>query len=224
MVAQPNQWPAQDEVSLQKFYGSPGDTSQLVQLSVADLCLKYDGKKVKSITCHKKVARSLGHILEAVCECFPHIAAEYAGCYNDRLMRHGTRPSLHARGAAIDFWPQVHGNRTQWPVVAQMPLEQLLLETDAPDQPDAGIRGQRNEPARLPVILAAVACSFFASMDDPAPQIYRFFFWTAMSVLFASLYLFLVLPNLHDFPMLVLAFAASGLCVGNVSSTRWKSF
>jgi uncharacterized membrane protein YccC len=57
------------------------------------------------------------------------------------------------------------------------------------------------------VILAAVACSFFASMDDPAPQIYRFFFWTAMSVLFASLYLFLVLPNLHDFPMLVLAFA-----------------
>lgn len=25
------------------------------------------------------------------------------------------------------------------------------------------------------VILAAVACSFFASMDDPAPQIYRFF-------------------------------------------------
>ena len=123
MVAQPNQWPAQDEVSLQKFYGSPGDTSQLVQLSVADLCIKYDGKKVKSITCHKKVARSLGHILEAVCECFPHIAAEYAGCYNDRLMRHGTRPSLHARGAAIDFWPQVNGNRTQWPVVAQMPLE-----------------------------------------------------------------------------------------------------
>ena len=123
MAAQPNQWPAQDEVSLQKFYGSPGDPSQLVQLPVADLCLKYDGKKVKSITCHKKVARSLGHILEAVCECFPHIAAEYAGCYNDRLMRHGTRPSLHARGAAIDFWPQVNGNRTQWPVVAQMPLE-----------------------------------------------------------------------------------------------------
>jgi hypothetical protein len=38
-------------------------------------------------------------------------------------MRHGTRPSLHARGAAVDFWPQVNGNRTQWPVVAQMPLE-----------------------------------------------------------------------------------------------------
>ncbi|WP_447594643.1 TatD family hydrolase [Stenotrophomonas rhizophila] len=42
-------------------------------------------------------------------------------------------------------------------LVAQMPLEQLLLETDAPDQPDAGIRGERNEPARLPVILETVA-------------------------------------------------------------------
>ncbi|WP_247256735.1 FUSC family protein [Pseudomonas moorei] len=67
------------------------------------------------------------------------------------------------------------------------------------------------------VILAAVACSFFASMDDPAPQIYRFFFWTAMSVLFASLYLFLVLPNLHDFPMLVLAFAVPFIVVGTLT-------
>lgn len=67
------------------------------------------------------------------------------------------------------------------------------------------------------VILAAVACSFFASMDDPAPQIFRFFFWTAMSVLFASLYLFLVLPNLHDFPMLVLAFAVPFICIGTLT-------
>lgn len=42
-------------------------------------------------------------------------------------------------------------------VVAALPLEQLLLETDAPDQPDAGIRGQRNEPARLPVVRDVIA-------------------------------------------------------------------
>jgi len=42
-------------------------------------------------------------------------------------------------------------------LVREMPLEQLLLETDAPDQPDAGIRGQRNEPARLAVIARHVA-------------------------------------------------------------------
>lgn len=42
-------------------------------------------------------------------------------------------------------------------LVAALPDWQLLLETDAPDQPDAGIRGQRNEPSRLPAILAAAA-------------------------------------------------------------------
>lgn len=42
-------------------------------------------------------------------------------------------------------------------LVATMPLEQLLLETDSPDQPDAGWRGRRNEPARLRDVLRAVA-------------------------------------------------------------------
>ncbi len=38
-----------------------------------------------------------------------------------------------------------------------MPLDYLLLETDAPDQPDAGHRGQRNEPERLPRVLEVIA-------------------------------------------------------------------
>jgi TatD DNase family protein len=38
-----------------------------------------------------------------------------------------------------------------------MPLEFLLLETDAPDQPDANHRGQRNEPAHLVHVLRSVA-------------------------------------------------------------------
>ena len=42
-------------------------------------------------------------------------------------------------------------------LVATMPIEHLLLETDSPDQPDAQWRGQRNEPARLPAVLDAVA-------------------------------------------------------------------
>lgn len=42
-------------------------------------------------------------------------------------------------------------------LAASLPLEQLLLETDAPDQPDAGIRGQRNEPVRLSAVLAVIA-------------------------------------------------------------------
>jgi TatD DNase family protein len=42
-------------------------------------------------------------------------------------------------------------------IVATMPLEFLLLESDAPDQPDAMHRGQRNEPARVVEILRVVA-------------------------------------------------------------------
>ena len=42
-------------------------------------------------------------------------------------------------------------------LVATMPLEQLLLETDAPDQPGATHRGERNEPAYLPEVLDAIA-------------------------------------------------------------------
>lgn len=42
-------------------------------------------------------------------------------------------------------------------VVAAAPLEQLLLETDAPDQPDCAHRGERNEPARIFAVCEAVA-------------------------------------------------------------------
>ncbi|RNF83177.1 TatD family hydrolase [Montanilutibacter psychrotolerans] len=42
-------------------------------------------------------------------------------------------------------------------LAATMPVEFLLLETDAPDQPDAGIRGQRNEPSRLASVLETIA-------------------------------------------------------------------
>jgi TatD DNase family protein len=42
-------------------------------------------------------------------------------------------------------------------IVAQMPIEFLLLESDAPDQPDAAHRGERNEPARVAEVLQCVA-------------------------------------------------------------------
>lgn len=53
-------------------------------------------------------------------------------------------------------------------LVRTMPLEQLLLETDAPDQPDAGIRGQRNEPARLAVIARHIAALRGMELDAVA--------------------------------------------------------
>jgi len=42
-------------------------------------------------------------------------------------------------------------------LVARMPVEFLLLETDSPDQPLAGHRGARNEPAFLVEVLRTIA-------------------------------------------------------------------
>jgi TatD DNase family protein len=42
-------------------------------------------------------------------------------------------------------------------LVATMPLEFLLLETDAPDQPLATHRGERNEPAYLSEVINVIA-------------------------------------------------------------------
>ena len=51
-------------------------------------------------------------------------------------------------------YPRAHRLRE---IVATMPLEYLLLETDSPDQPLHGHQGQRNEPALLPEVCACVA-------------------------------------------------------------------
>lgn len=42
-------------------------------------------------------------------------------------------------------------------LVAQLPSHQLLLESDAPDQPPASRRGQRNSPEYLPEVLQIVS-------------------------------------------------------------------
>lgn len=62
-------------------------------------------------------------------------------------------------------WPRAQRLRR---LVASMPLEFLLLETDAPDQPGAGHRGQRNEPGNLVAVLDVVAGLRGEDPDDVA--------------------------------------------------------
>lgn len=76
---------------------------------------------------------------------------------------------LHALDFLIGLGGPVTYDRAQRlrRLAAAVPLQQLLLETDAPDQPDASIRGQRNEPARLRTVLDTIA----ALRDTPAATI-----------------------------------------------------
>lgn len=123
MMPSPNPWPATSEAALSAFYGKPGDESQLVPLDVDGLGLKYEGRPVAVVRCHRKVAPSLGRVLAALAGTHPAVLALYAGVYNNRPMRNGSgRPSLHARGAAIDLWPDANRLKSPWPLVATMPL------------------------------------------------------------------------------------------------------
>ena len=122
LMPKPNPWPKTDQASLTAFYGAAGDESQLVTLGVISLGIYYDGKPVKSIRCHHKISGSLHRVLRSLVKTHPEILAQYAGCYNNRTMRGGSLPSLHARGAAVDFDPGTNGNHTAWPVRATMPF------------------------------------------------------------------------------------------------------
>ncbi|WP_152044585.1 FUSC family protein [Aureimonas psammosilenae] len=56
------------------------------------------------------------------------------------------------------------------------------------------------------VIMTAVGASFFAAVDDPATQIKSFTIWLVVATLASALYLFAILPAVHSFEMLVVAF------------------
>ncbi len=55
-------------------------------------------------------------------------------------------------------------------LLPKLPLDALLLETDAPDQPDATHRGQRNEPAFILDIATAVAARLKIDIETLATQ------------------------------------------------------
>ena len=42
-------------------------------------------------------------------------------------------------------------------LITELPLESIMVETDAPDQPGSTHNGQRNEPAYLPEVVATIA-------------------------------------------------------------------
>lgn len=118
-----NPWPDTSQRALTAFYGEAGDESKLTNMDVSDLNVLYDGQKVKTIRCHENVSASLRRVLVALSKTHPEILKDYNGCFNNRAMRGGTTPSLHARGAAIDFCAGENGNHDSWPVKATMPID-----------------------------------------------------------------------------------------------------
>ena len=63
-------------------------------------------------------------------------------------------------------------------------------------------------------MMAAVFCSFFATMDDPVPAINNFMKFTILSAPVSAVYVLVLLPLVHDFGMFALICAPVFLLLG----------
>jgi hypothetical protein len=128
MMPNPNPWPESDQSSLRAFYGDPGDESELVKLTFP-FPMFYEGRRVISTRCHRKVHDSLLRVLNSIGASYGaqrgimEEAEDYGGVFNFRLKRGGSSYSLHAFGAAIDLDADDNTFKNSWPVNADMPLE-----------------------------------------------------------------------------------------------------
>lgn len=123
----PNPWPINTNAAMRDYYGEPGDESNLTLIEFP-YPMYYGEKLVTRTRCHKKVAESLLRILNRIGKRYGGTreilepASDYAGVYNFRNKRGGTRLSVHAWGAAIDLDADDNTFREAWPIKADMPL------------------------------------------------------------------------------------------------------
>ena len=77
-------------------------------------------------------------------------------------------PAFAALGLHFSFAGPVTYEGARRPVAAARAVapDRLLLETDSPDQSPRPHRGTRNEPARLPLVLEAVALAVGTSPGE----------------------------------------------------------
>lgn len=128
LMPTPHPWPKTDQASLTAFYGRPGDETQHT-LIAPPFPMFYAGAPVRAITVHRRCAESLLAVLTDIKqrhgsdERVMTAARDYYGVYNNRSMRGGSLPSLHARAAAIDLDADDNGNHDAWPTKGDMPLE-----------------------------------------------------------------------------------------------------
>lgn len=134
-----NKWPKQSECDA--YYGNPrgrnGEASakweaeNLVRVPVPwVLVASWDAKiRIKSIRAHKKCADSLARVLETIWRDSDYSPAKieswgmhlFGGGYNYRVMRGGSRLSMHSYGCAVDFDPARNGMGDKTPMFQALP-------------------------------------------------------------------------------------------------------
>lgn len=114
----PNNWPVQDQASLNNYYGSVGTNLVYVELPYVHRLAWNTNQKVTRLQCHKKVEPSVHRVLTKVLQ---HYGEERirelgldltGGCFNKRKMRGGNKWSTHSWGIALDYDPS--HNQLKW--------------------------------------------------------------------------------------------------------------
>ena len=93
-------------------YGTPNAEGKgyITQITLP-YSMYFDGKKVTKISCHKLVADKLLAIFNDILKFYGQDEIsklkidDYGGCFNYRLMRGGSKLSVHSWGCAIDLNP-----------------------------------------------------------------------------------------------------------------------
>lgn len=121
-IALPREWPTQAEVwSGKSVFGKAGSGLVTVDLPFP-LRLAWEPETtVRRMTCHEAVAEALLRIFRRTLE---HYGLErvqalgldlFGGCYNERKISGGSRPSMHSWGIAVDMDPDHNGLKVHWP-------------------------------------------------------------------------------------------------------------
>lgn len=112
-----NDWPAQTQSELIKYYGHVGQNQTKVNCPYPLKIAWNKTQKVRKVTCHEKVADSVGRILVRVKDHYGDRISElgldlFGGCLNVRKMRGGSKWSTHAWGISFDWDPE--RNQLRW--------------------------------------------------------------------------------------------------------------
>ena len=125
--------------------------------------------QIEVFRAHIDAARETGlplvvHTRDADTAMAEMLEAEQArGRFKLLLHCYSSGPELAARAAALGAWFSVSGIATfkaaeaVRAVIADMPADRIIVETDCPYLAPVPLRGRRNEPAFLPHILARLA-------------------------------------------------------------------
>ena len=111
-----NRWPNRSQ--LQSFYGAPGTGHTTLNIPYPMRIAWNTKQTVNRVTVHSKCADSLDRILKEILQVYGYDEIRrlgldlFGGIYNNRPIRGGSVPSVHAYAAAIDLDPE--RNQLRW--------------------------------------------------------------------------------------------------------------